>query len=288
MSVKEDKTDVVYKLETNLDTQNLINGIFDEATNELAGKTNVSFDGSYTPLEDETLCIANFVLPDVLKDAFRNPISIDSFQPTDETIENIKGICVGYSENTEKSEKFIGAFQRFRKEQYISTSKLNLLFNDGTFTQNKSVGISVSYSIDCFLNGTNLIFDSFYYARQIFDSAGYYRTATDEDINNFLLTEKINLGDGREQVMAKANSWVRRKVALINDSGVLDKYSAMEIKRIAKKHSGLVDLTVKDKMIEFPNDFEKVKVLLTFLDEGSWVGSFSNDTFISTSKRKVK
>jgi hypothetical protein len=87
--------------------------------------------------------------------------------------------------------------------------------------------------------------------------------------------------------MIKANSWVRRKVALINDSGVLEKYSASEIKRIAKKHSGL-EITVKDKMIVFPDDFEDVKVLLSFLDEESWVGPFTNDTFVSTSKRKVK
>lgn len=285
--VKEDKNDIVYKLESDSDTQKAINGIFDDAVTELSAKTCVKFDGSYTPLEDETLSIENFVLPDMLKDAFRNPVSVDSFHPTEDTIESIKAICVGFCENTDNGEKFTAAFQRFRKEQYISTSKMNLLFNNGTFTQNSSLGISISYSVDCFFDGNKLVFNSFYYARQIFDLAGYYRTATDDDINNFLLTEKINFGDGRDQFMSKANSWVRRKVALINDSGVLERYSAIEIKRIAKKQSGL-DLTVKDKMIEFPTDFEKVKVLLSFLDEGSWKGPFSNDTFMSTSKRKVR
>lgn len=124
--VKEDRTDVVYKLESDADTQRLINSIFEEAVEELTAKTNVPFDGSYTPLEDETLSIKNFVLPDMLKDAFRNPITVDSYQPVVDTIENIKAICVGYCENTENGEKFTAAFQRFRKEQYISTSKLNL------------------------------------------------------------------------------------------------------------------------------------------------------------------
>ena len=63
--VKEDKTDVVYKLESDSDTQKLINSIFEEAVEELTAKTNVPFDGSYTPLEDETLSIKNFVLPDI-------------------------------------------------------------------------------------------------------------------------------------------------------------------------------------------------------------------------------
>lgn len=285
--VKEGKKDVIYKLDSDLDTQKEINGIFEDAVGKLLTKTYITFDGNYTPLEDEMLSIANFTLPDMIKDAFRNPISVNSFVPTEYTIGNVKAICVGYCENTENEEKFIAAFQRFRKEQYISTSKVNLFFCNGTFKQNKSLGISVSYSVDCFLDGTNLVFNSFYYARQIFDLSEYYRTATDEDIDRFLMNDKINFGEGREQFMSKANSWVRRKIALINNSGVLERYSAKEIKEFAKEQSG-IDLTVINNMIEFPLDFEKGKVLLSFLDEESWIGPFSKETFMSTSKRKVR
>lgn len=285
--VKEDKDDVIYKLETDNSTQQEINRLFEASAQEIVDKQQVPFDGSYTPLEDEVLSISDFIITDSLKDAFRNPIAVDSFVANVDNLQNIKVVCIGYCENTDRGEKFIAAFQRFRKDQYISVDKLNLLFDDNTFKKNNSVGISIGSNIDCLLDGTTLIFNSFYFARQVFDLSSYYRTATDDDINAFLLCENINFGDGRDKFMAKANSWVRRKVALINDSGVLEKYSAAEIKRIAKKHSGL-EITVKDKMIVFPDDFEDVKVLLSFLDEESWVGPFTNDTFVSTSKRKVK
>ena len=102
------------------------------------------------------------------------------------------------------------------------------------------------------------------------------------------MIDTVDFGDPEQanQFKDKANSWVRRKIALINDAGVLKAHTAMEIKRIAKKHSR-IDITVKDKSIVFPTDFEEAKILLSFLDEESWKGAFTNETFVSSSKRKV-
>lgn len=284
--VKQDKDDVIYKLEVDDETQKLINRAFDNPSEELESKQRITFDGRYTPLEDESLCIPNFVIPDFIKDAIRNPISVDSFYPNTESMSNLKYICVGYCENTDNGEKFVASFQKFRKEQYISTSKINLFFDNKTFVRNKNIGIAIGNCVDCIFSDTSLIFTSFYYARQIFDLSGYYRTATDSDIDDFLNNNKIDFKGVKSEFNEKANSWIRRRIALINDSGVLDKYEATEIKRIAKKHSG-IDINVKDKKIVFPHDFEQQKLILSFLDEESWKGAFSNETFVSTSKRKI-
>lgn len=286
--VKENIEDAIYKIETDASTQNEINRIFSVSAQDVNGKQKVPFDGRYTPLEDEVLSISSFILPDIIKDALRNPVTVEPFQPDSDNMQNIRAICIGYCENTEKGEKFVAAFRRFRREQYISLDKISLFFDNNTFKQKKGIGISIGFGIDCLFDDGTLNFISFYYARQVFDLSGYYRTATDEDIREFFLVDTIDFGEQEQanQFKDKANSWVRRKIASINDSGILKNYTAMEIKRIAKKHSG-IDITVKDNAIVFPTAFEEAKILLSFLDENLWIGAFTNETFISSSKRKV-
>jgi uncharacterized Fe-S cluster-containing radical SAM superfamily enzyme len=70
-----------------------------------------------------------------------------------------------------------------------------------------------------------------------------------------------------------ANTWIRRKVAMINDSQVLENYLAAEIKKRARTVG--VDITVKDNKVVIPNDKDQIKVILEFLDEEVYKGSFS-------------
>lgn len=285
--VKENRSDKIYKVEIDAETQKTINSLFENAAAVWAEKQSIPFTGSYTPLEDEILFIQNFVLPDDLKDAFRNPIIVDSFVPNEMNIQEIKSICIGYCENTDNGERFIAGFQRFRRDQYISTDKIRLLFDSNTFKQDQRIGIAISDCIDCLYDGANLIFSSYYYARQIFNLSEYYRTASNVDIDDFMDAGVMEFGDFKDDFKTTANSWVRRKIALINDSGVLNRYKAKDIKKLAKKHSN-IDLNVEDEKIVFPTDANEIKILLSFLDEEAYQGPFSKETFLSTSKRKAK
>lgn len=285
--VKEDRSEKIYKIEIDAATQQTINGLFDNSAAEWNGKQSIPFTGSYTPLEDEILYIQNFVLSDTLKDAFRNPVIVESFIPNETNIQDIKAICIGYCESTDNGEKFIAGFQRFRKDQYISIDKIRLLFDSNTFKQDQRIGIAISDCIDCLYDGEKLIFCSYYYARQIFNLSEYYRTASNRDIDDFIGEKIMEFGDFKDTFKDTANSWVRRKIALINDSGVLNKYNAKDIKKLAKKHSN-IDLKVEDEKIVFPTDANEIKILLSFLDEEAYLGPFSKETFLSTSKRKAK
>lgn len=48
-----------------------------------------------------------------------------------------------------------------------------------------------------------------------------------------------------------------------------------------------VEIDVKDKKIVIPNDKEKIKIILGFLDEEAYKGPFSQKTFFANSKRQV-
>ncbi len=277
--------DELYRLEVDADTQREVCSSFDSALNDLISeKTKISFDGSYKPHNDEFLAIENFQLSDTIKDAIRDPLGVPAYQKENGEFYDIKAIFVGKRIETDDTERFKVAFQRFRKEQYISTSWVNLFFTNETFRREKDFGISISDSVDCYYTEGELRFSSFYFARQIFDLSEYYRSATDQEVQAFTTSDKLSLED-TEAFKTVANTWIRRKIAMINDSDVLINYKALEIKNLAKDAG--ITIVVENEKVVIPNDKEQIKVILGFLDEEAYKGPFSQNTFLANSKRKI-
>lgn len=101
----------------------------ENALNDLiAEKTQIIFDGSYKPNEDEILKIENYQLSDEIKAAVRDPLGVPSFKKDNDAFPEIKAIFVGERTEDGETEKFNVVFQRFRKEQYILTKWCNLFF----------------------------------------------------------------------------------------------------------------------------------------------------------------
>jgi hypothetical protein len=276
----------VCRLELGDDAKNGICSFFSNATAEMSsGKTKIQFDGRYSPRDDEFFTVENFRLCDEIKDAIRNPSGIPAYTEEKEGFPNIKAVFVGRVEEIEEKEIFVVAFQCFRKEQYLSTSKwLNVFFENEIFVQEKRFGITISNTVDCYFSGSELQFTSYYFARQIFNLGDHYRTATDREIMSFAGSEKLSI-DNVDTFQAAVTSWMRRIIAQINDSGVLENYSAEKIKTLAKWEG--IDITVENERIALPTDKETLKAVLGFLAEEAYRGPFSRNTYIANSKRKI-
>ena len=286
MIIKTGEPLEIFRLEVDSDTQNSICDAFSNAVSEMTlEKSKVVFDGSYKPLDDEYLAIENFQLPDAIKDAIRNPIGVAKYKKENGCFPEIKAIFVGERIESKDTENFVVAFQRFKKEQYISVRAFNLFFDNDTFRREKNYGISISNNIDCLFSKNELEFTSFYYARQIFDLSDYYRSATDQEVQSFTSSEHLSI-ENADDFKEMANTWIRRKIAMINDSEVLSNYSATKIKGLAKSVG--IDISINNKKIVIPNDKEKVKIILGFLDEEAYKGPFSQNTYLANSKRQVK
>lgn len=280
-----DHLDELYRLEVDADTQREVCSSFDSALNDLISeKRKISFDGSYKPHNDEFLAIENFQLSDAIKDVIRDPLGVPAYQKENGEFYDIKAIFVGKRIETDDTERFEVVFQRFRKEQYISTRWVNLFFTNETFRREKNFGISISDSADCYYTEGELQFSSFYFARQIFDLSEYYRSATDQEVQAFTTSDKLSFED-TETFNNSANTWIRRKIAMINDSDVLVNYKASEIKKLAKDAG--ITIVVENKKVVIPNDKEQIKVILGFLDEEAYKGPFSRNTFLANSKRRI-
>lgn len=275
----------ILRIDIDDDTQKEVTHAFENSVKNMTfEKTKIVFDGSYKPNDDEYLVIQDFKLADNIKDAVRNPIGVNGFLVNDKMDIVIKTIFVGKRTEKNNRECFEVAFQRFRKEQYLSTHGFNLFFDKNIFFREKRFGICVSDYVDCYISGNDLYFSSFYYARQIFDLSEYYRSATDSEVEIFTHNSKLSM-ENAELFKDNANTFIRRKIAMINDSKVLDNYSASEIRKKADKIG--IDIRVKDKKIVIPKEKEKVKIILGFLDEEAYKGPFSEKTYLANSKRQL-
>lgn len=127
-------------------------------------------------------------------------------------------------------------------------------------------------------------FYSYFTARQLFDLKDYYRSATDGKVENFTEIKNIQFDDVAT-FKAQADTRIRKRVASIIDSGILVKYSPKEIKKIGKSTGVEIDIH-KDKII-IPKEKNRMKIVLGFLDEEVYKGVFSNETFMTNSKRAI-
>ena len=282
----------VFKLDLDEDTRRSICRSFEQASQTLImGKERISFDGTYKPEADEFLEIAPFSLPENIQAAIRNPIGVASYQKSKDSLvqdqasfPEIQAIFVGEWIQQEGSERLTVGFQRFHKEQYISNRPFNLFFEGNTFLMERRFGIGISDTVDCLFDGDRLQFSSYHYARQIFDLSVHYRLALDPEVSNFKKSNSLLFADVTT-FDEMADSWIRRKVASIHDSGVLEKFSAPDIQ--TKAYQAGITLEVSQDKVVIPSDKRKLKVVLGFLDEEAYRGPFSQNTYLANSKRRV-
>lgn len=286
MVIRADDPSQILRLEVDEATQQAICQTFSAAVADLVkDKIRIPFNGSYKPNNDEFLSVENFILPDEINEAIRNPMGVAAYKKEGGEFPDIKAIFVGKCTKRNGTENFKIAFQRFRKEQYISTRGFNLYFANNTFRCERNFGINISDKIDCYYTRGELRFSSFYFARQVFDLSEFYRSATDKEVDAFASSKLLSIAQPQE-FKNMANTWVRRKIAMINDSGILKNNSATKIQKSAKSVGIKID--IEDEKIVIPDDKEQMKIVLGFLDEEVYKGPFSRATLLANSKRPVK
>lgn len=278
--------DKIYKLETDSDLQKNLCELFSKQTEEMINeKTLIPFDGNYKPNEDELFIIRNYQMPDFITDAIRNPLGVPAYEKINGRYPEIKAVLIGKKQENGHKEEFSISFQKMRKEQIVSKNKLSIILDNNTFVENKKLCFGISENIDCaFLDG-GLYFNSYFFARQVLELGDYYRTATDSDVEDFIKMSELEIADKDLFRSQAQSSWLRRKIASINDSGVLKSRNAKSIKAIAKKTGIQIEITGNKILI--PEAKEEVKIILGFLDEEAYRGPFSNTTYLAGSKRKI-
>lgn len=245
----------------------------------------IEFDGKYKPDAGEVLVINGFDDIDGLENAIRNPLTIHQVEASPEVMGSIKAIFSGY---VDEANNVVLLIQCFDKRKIISTNGLSIFHAADVFKKIEGIGLTLDTKLAATLIGNRLRFFSFHVMRQLFDMSEYYREATDSDINEFAQLECISVDD-MPQLIAMADTAVRRKVSLIQQSQILERVAVADIRTVAMEFDIPLATVVSDgiEKIRLPTNKADLKKILRFLDEDYYKSPLSNTQFLSNSKRAV-
>lgn len=148
--------------------------------------------------------------------------------------------------------------------------------------------MTLGTSLAAVLEDKRLSFFSFHSARQIFDLTQYFKEATDDDLNEFAASSFVKIADFPGFVAA-SDSWVRRKVALVMQSGILEKIE-LETTKSAALVFGInlqTEINGENVALVLPQNKAELKKLLRFLDEDYFQSVLSSTPHLSNSKRPI-
>lgn len=266
------------------DTQKEITSSFAHLMEELlySRPERIPFDGRYKPEANEICYISNYNLPVAIRRAISDPMSMEYLELDKKKLPSIKHIFIGTNEP-----ELIVVFQNFTTGQYLLRKGWTLMQSSDTFEHFKGTGFVIDNRIDCVYRGDSLLFTSYWTARQVLDLSSYYREATENEVISFMNLSHFDF-ECKDTFYGHTDSWVRRKIALLNDSEVLKKHSVEDIAKEARTHG--INLEVKQvsgmSKLVVPKDKKRLKTLLSFLDEDIYTGPLTDNKYITNSKRQ--
>ena len=239
----------------------------------------IPFDGRYVPDEGELLTIGDFADVDGLEEVVANPLSIEQFNPQVHSLDAVKALFVGHQ--AEGISRVL--IQLFEGRRLIATKGLAIFFSGNTFQKMSDAGLTLDTKLLAVLEGNALKFQSFHFLRRVFDLSDYFNEATNDEVTMFATHEKLSVADVNG-FLANANPIIRKKIALIRQSGILDNFTTAQIVATAQVF-GLGIQTSADGRIVLPSNRTELRRLLRFLDEDYYESPLSQTHFVSNSKR---
>lgn len=244
----------------------------------------IKFDGKYRPDDNELLVIEDFDPIDNLSHSIQNPLSYIDLSISDHSIDSIRGIYMGYVRDNEVRI----LIQAFDRRRVISPKGFSVFHTNNTFKKFDGSGFTLDNKLTAIMCGKKLKFSSFHFVRQIFDMSAYYLEATNQDITDFSGLSSVQIIN-QEAFIEACDTWVRRKLGIIMQSGVLQNSSPHQI-ALAAKHFD-IDIKINQQedteKIIFPSDRSELKKLLRFLDEDYYQSPLTDTKYISNSKRSI-
>lgn len=239
----------------------------------------IPFDGRYVPEEGELLSIGDFADVDGLQRAVDNPLTIEQFDPQVHSLETIKALFAAHQVNG-VSRVLI---QLFEARRLIATKGLAIFFSGNTFQKMSEAGLTLDTKLLAVLEGNVLKFQSFHFLRRVFDLNDCFNEATNDEVVAFAAHEKLSVVDGN-LFLANASPLIRKKIALIRQSGVLDNFTTAQIVATAQLFNLGVQTTAEGRIV-LPSNKTELRQLLRFLDEDYYESPLSQTHYVSNSKR---
>jgi Kiwa KwaB-like protein len=246
------------------------------------GRERSEFAAGYRPDERELSFINHYTLPDPILAAIANPIQCEPLTMEQRAEAPIKGLFA-HDEATNEV-----LFQVFDRRRLLSTRGFSIILDGDTFRRLEEPGLTLDSKLAAVYSGGRLYFDSFHLASRLLDLSFYYREATDAEIRRFARGAGVVVNN-LDGLIAVADSRIRRRIAGILDSGILDQQTPRRIQQ-AGRDFGL-DLRIRrvenQDRLEVPQDKKALKDFLCFLEEDMFKSALTETRYLTNSKRRL-
>lgn len=272
----------IMRLKLNQTAQQLAENIFNSARERFKFEEEIEFSADYRPSKNECFLIKNFdtsIFQSLKKD-------IDTINELGQNgnirlndinaifaLDNDKNILIQYFDKRniiDLSRTFISKFTKQSHE----------------FVAAQTNGISLSNEIIAIISPSNEIrFKSMQLLRHIFDMDSYFRAATDEEVKNFLQRKDSFDIDPAFNIEKVDDSAVRKKITIINNSRVLEKYTVSELIEAAESVNYPIPTNESKSKLLIPAEKSAFKDLLQFLSANIYKDPITGETRITNSSR---
>ena len=282
---EDDITPDVVKICLDKKTSDTVNQIFEKmiaAFYEISPDP-MDYSADYKLDKNEHFIIPSFKQHIPLGEALISPKAITALDINDIGLDKIKALFTG---STDGQRIYI---QKFDKGQVITATNSFFFFdNTKTFSAPEHNGLTIGPKLTAIIDSNTLLFRNFNNLRRIFNMDEYYRSATNSELDAFQESDVFHCENGFK-LSDFDDTVIRRKVTLLNMSGVLKEHTIATLQEAASVLNHPLDIMrfeEKDK-IKLPNNKKDIKLLLSFLDSDIYISAINGVKYRSNSKTRI-
>lgn len=243
----------------------------------------VSFNAGYQPELHERFCLQDHDLPEYLcRESSQTIQSLEPINDNESLLGSVKAIVAfaHFGTNVE-----VVLFQNFSRSHVIHPGRF-LFLQKNTYESVERPGLTLDGKLSAvyFPADRKLLFHNFRTVNTFLPLADVYEEASEEQIRD-VLSHDLLAPENMDALALDANQWFRKRFAMLKDSGVLDQFSAKQIKQRSKGYD--VDIHVSKGKIIFPENKSAAKKLLQFLNEEIFRGPITETLYETNSKREA-
>ena len=242
--------------------------------------SEVTFDGSWKPNEDEFLTIDVPIEAQIFAQTIADSaLSIPDINTAAFANEGIKALFTGVTRNG--ATKVL--VQRFTAQQVLER-RFTLLLDKNAFRRLTEAAFALDNELTCIIEDGKIKFKSQAKLRSIINLQDIYRAATDQEVQAFASHSSLQVADVAAFV-AVTNQVSRKLIHAISSNNILEIYTPAAIQNAASR-TGL-SITVENDKISMPTAHADIKALLQFLNESRYSGPLSGQVFVTNSRRQA-
>lgn len=279
---KQDGGNVVRRIPLEAGVQADVEQMFDQQEHFFFAEKDepIEFNGDWKPDANELLCITDADLLAQLNATLTNGSgAYDRLDITNYDQAAIKALFM-------HSEKIPGHIlvQKFRTSQYLQRKGLTLTFNNNKFGKLSEQGFSLDERLGAVIRGDQVMFVSFSVLRSFLTVQEHFSEATAPEVNDFARHQSFHV-ENRAVFDGNMDERCRKLIRGIRKSGVLANHNPAEI--VTRAATVGLTLNQQDGRIILPSVKRDLKTVLSFLEESVYKGVFSDETYMTNSKRPV-